>query len=133
MLTAKVFARPNWNDICPVQAGKTYELLASGTWWDWFVPSGPGGYEGTILKPVAHLKRSPADRWFCLMGAVDQDEDTLFPIGSHKTWTSTQDGILCCVANDIPAMHWNNWGAVTVSVRTVWHPVTTGVEFQQRR
>jgi len=119
MPSVEVLARPNWNDVCPVEAGVTYELSATGTWWDWFVRCGPDGYEGKLLKPIAHLKRSPSDRWFCLMGAINRADDSLFAIGLRKTWTPTRDGMLCCVVNDIPAMHWNNSGAVTLSVRMV--------------
>lgn len=116
MSTVKVLARANWNDICRVHAGKTYELSATGAWWDWFVRCGPDGYEGKLLQPVAHLKRSPLDRWFCLLGAMDRDDDSFFAIGRRKTWTPKRDGMLCCVVNDIPAMHWNNFGAVSITV-----------------
>ncbi|MFK4259195.1 hypothetical protein [Agrobacterium tumefaciens] len=113
----QVHAHPLWNDVCTVVEGQSYNMAASGQWWDWFIRCGPDGYSWALLQPVAHLKRSPEDKWFCLMGAIDQDPGSIFRIGSARHWTATKSGTLSCFANDIAAMRWNNWGSVSIEVQ----------------
>ncbi len=119
MPTVKIHARPAWTDACPVAAGTTYRLTASGRWWDWFVPCGPDGYSTKLLAPLAHRRRAPGEAWFCLMGAIDRDEPAAFRIGAQRTWTAPRSGMLACFANDLPGMYWNNRGSITLSIAPV--------------
>ncbi|MCZ7447278.1 hypothetical protein O8B93_06720 [Agrobacterium rhizogenes] len=115
----QIHARSVSNNVCTVVEGQTYKLVASGKWWDWFIRCGPDGYSSTLLNPVAHLKCAPNEKWFCLMGAINCDPESVFRIGSARIWTATRSGMLNCFANDIPAMRWNNWGSISIEVQTV--------------
>lgn len=117
-LAFPVYAQPLWNDLCAVVEGQNYSLVALGQWRDWFIRCGPDGYTSALLKPVAHLKRAPEDKWFCLMGAIDRDPESIFRIGSTRHWTATKSGMLSCFANDITFMRWNNRGVVSVEIQT---------------
>ena len=117
-----VYARPYWNRTgFAVKAGAVYELSASGTWYDASTPSGPDGYlRGNFLQElVSGLRRSPRNRWFALMGALDGASNTIFLIGSHATYTAPRSGELVCFANDVPGFYWNNTGSVTVTIHRI--------------
>lgn len=116
MTTVTIQARDFWTDVCPVRAGETYRLTAAGRWRDWFVRCGPAGYSTVLLAPLAHRRRAPDAAWFCLMGAIDRDEPSAFPIGAGRTWTAPKSGLLACFANDLPKMYWNNRDAITLTV-----------------
>jgi hypothetical protein len=115
----KVCARPYWNHSgFIVEGGATYELSASGTWYDASIPSGPDGYShGNFLQDlVSGLRRSPRNRWFALMGSLDGASETIFLIGSHATYTPARSGEVVCFANDVPGFYWNNKGSITLTI-----------------
>lgn len=102
-----------------VNPGEQYRLAASGTWHDASIPSGPEGYPSpnALFRALEGLRRSPADNWFALIGALNQDKRTLFRIGSGTVFTARQPGTLCCFANDLRPMYWNNSGEVQLTVK----------------
>lgn len=94
-------------------AGGSYLVMATGRWWDWFVNSGPQGYSLPVLGDGRRVASAPM---FCLIGCVDGDEAAAFAIGRRWEGTPATTGVLCCFANDLPKMYWNNWGSVGVTV-----------------
>ncbi|TBD47127.1 hypothetical protein [Rhizobium ruizarguesonis] len=64
-------------------------------------------------------KFMPQEPWFRLCGAIDEDLETVFSIGTFTKWRAPRSGILGCFANDAPAMYWNNMGKIAVVVAAV--------------
>ena len=119
MWTADIKARCRWNDTgIPVSAGRHYTFSATGEWLDWRNRHGPEGGPSTnlLLRLAEGLRRSPAEDWFTLMGAIDRDPGTIFPIGAGRAWIAPRDGRLFAFANDVWATYGNNSGAVTLRV-----------------
>ena len=96
-----VFAQRYWNHTgYSVEAGATYELAASGIWYDASTPSGPDGYpRGNYFQNlVSGFRRSPCHQWFALIGTLDGSHGTQFLIGSHVIYTALRSGD----PNDLP-------------------------------
>lgn len=113
--TISVNSSDKWTFLCEIQKGETYRLQASGTWKDWNTETTADGYVKAILKPFEPLRRAPDQKWFCLIGAFDQDDASAFRIGVGIQWEATRSGKLWCFANDAKFMYWNNSGAITVT------------------
>lgn len=123
--TASIDARLCWNvtDMM-LEAGRSYDFSATGTWRDANIVCHAGGYpppalspvQAMILRPFESLRRVPARPWFSLIGAIDQDMSTAFLIGRGGLMTVPKTGVLTCFANDVSFMYWNNSGIVMLSV-----------------
>jgi hypothetical protein len=114
-----VFAQRYWNHTgYSVEAGATYELAATGIWYDASTPSGPDGYpRGNYFQNlVSGFRRSPCHQWFALIGTLDGSHNTQFLIGSHVTYTAPRSGEIVCYANDVPGFYWNNEGSVNLMI-----------------
>lgn len=47
-----------------VVAGQRYELVATGTWTDWYIDCDANGFESTdSLKPFERFRRMPKENW----------------------------------------------------------------------
>lgn len=76
-----IFASSKWNNTrLEVQAGQTYTLAATGTWYDAHIKSSLAGYRsGSVFMRLSSLfKRRPKDNWFALIGTVGQHEKNSF-------------------------------------------------------
>jgi hypothetical protein len=117
--TAVVFAKPHWNQTgIELAAGEQYEISAEGRWVDWFIPHGPEGdpSESFYMKAVEPLRRLPHENWFELIGALDSNIATAFPIGKACRYTAKSAGELTCFANDVEGFYFNNYGQVLLTV-----------------
>lgn len=117
MHATSIRAREKWNDAgITLELGKTYRLTARGRWTDFFITTGPAGFDRWHLRPFERKRRVPEEAWFRLIGCLDRDPKTYFAIGTQTTYTPRSGGRLLCFANDVPTAYWNNWGSVTLEV-----------------
>lgn len=100
-----------------VTAGESYQVTASGTWTDWYIDTDANGYSNWYLNLFTLLKRSKSDKWFKLMGSVNQNTD--FAIGTSAILTPNVSGPLDFYANDANGFYWNNYGSVQVTITRV--------------
>lgn len=117
--TARVPSHLLWVDTrIDLVAGEEYRFTAKGEWKDWYIGCGPDGYDSTnILQVLAErLRRMPQERWFALIGALDEDPATAFHIGSRTTRVMPRNGRLTCFANDLVGLYFNNYGAVDLTI-----------------
>lgn len=115
--TATIHARIKWNLTgILLEAGATYELAATSSWRDWYRIAGPGGYDSAAQSLFESMRRFKEADWFALIGALDKDDSTAFVIGDGCSYSPSRDGQLCCYANDIYSMYWNNSGSVVLTV-----------------
>src|SRR6185436_6493183 len=93
-----------------LKANRRYELVATGTWHDAGIETGPDGYDSANLlqRGTEHQRRMADAHWFALIGALDRRKETEFLIGSGRTYTATEDGQLTCFANDLIGFYFNN-------------------------
>jgi len=119
-ITAEIHAACLWNDTgIMLEAGRRYDFVAEGCWIDLVIASGPEGNAGPVWaqRLVAHRLRAPGQPYFTLIGALDRDPATIFPIGAQLSgWAPPRTGQLTCFANDVPLMVWNNRGSVRLTV-----------------
>jgi hypothetical protein len=121
-IVVPIFARLKWNDTCvQVKPGETYNLEASGIWYDASIPCSADGYASPSFwfRLVERFRRCPAGNWFALTGSVGQDDGSSFVIGKFSELAASHDGILCCYANDLPFLYGNNSGCVQLTVTRV--------------
>ena len=117
--TVQIDSRCVWRHTgVQVEQGVTYELRASGTWVDKTYSSGPDGYDSpnTFMKLAEVGKRVRSAKWFALIGALDEDDKTMFVIGSQATFSPTRSGELVAFANDWKSKYGNNHGEVTLTI-----------------
>jgi len=116
-----VLARAKWN-ATPVwvSGGERHKFLASGTWCDASIRTGPAGYASSSLgfRLAAPFRRFPKANWFALIGAIHQ-KGPAFVIGDGTEIEMPADGLLYCFANDLPSFYFNNSGHVQVVVERV--------------
>ena len=118
MPDARIDSKAKWNRTgIQVTAGTTYQLSASGRWFDASHECGPDGYDDPKLARWVRLRRFPAARWFTLIGSIDGRNE--FAIGNGLQWKAPATGELRCYANDVGIMYWNNRGSVTLRVEPV--------------
>ena len=127
-LTIDVVARRHWNNVgLHVTAGQRYQLTARGTWVDFYIRCGPGGYRypGWLLRgplgPAARFmqgrRRVPEGNWFVLAGAVRAAGDCrCFAVGSSCEVRMPASGQLAFFANDVPGFYWNNLGSIRLEI-----------------
>jgi hypothetical protein len=114
----EIDSRAKWNRTkIQVTKGTKYRLVATGRWHDASHACGPDGYDDPKLALFAAFRRFRAARWFTLIGSVDRKHE--FAIGNGVEWTAPESGELCCYANDVSTMYWNNKGSVTLTVTAV--------------
>ncbi len=117
--TAAVLAKPHWNATgIQLSAGERYSMSAAGRWVDWYIPHGPEGdpSDSLYMKAFEPLRRVKDANWFELIGALDSDIATAFPIGKGRDYAAQKNGELTCFANDVEGFYFNNYGQVTLTV-----------------
>jgi hypothetical protein len=118
-MTAVVLAKPHWNRTgIQLAAGEQYAMSAEGSWVDWFIPHGPEGGPSPnfYMRAFEPLRRMPHENWFELIGALNSDMATAFPIGKACRYTAIAGGELTCFANDVEGFYFNNYGQVQLTV-----------------
>lgn len=114
--TVRVRADQFWTDTGIALVPGRYRFQASGRWSDWFIPSGPAGYHALPLLFFERQRRVAGAPWMALIGAVGHDDGAAFVIGEGGERDIDSAGELCCFANDLPTMYWNNQGEVELTV-----------------
>lgn len=110
-------AKPFWSRTgLQLLPGTTYQLSAEGRWKHWFVACTADGYSRWYLRLFAPVRRAPSEPWFRLMGSLDADPETIFPIGTRTTYSPQRAGELVCFANDVRWAYGNNSGQVELTV-----------------
>lgn len=117
---ATIRAASYWNDTgIIIEAGRRYDFFATGNWVDLVVRSGPDGNPapGWSQRLLQRQLRAQGQPYFRLIGALDRDPASMFPIGAALTgWEAPRGGMLTCFANDVPGFYWNNSGSVILMV-----------------
>ena len=86
-------------------------------WVDWFIKSGPEGYDRFWLRPFKWTARVPDADWFTLVCCIDRDLSSAFIVGPEiDCYIPSRDGELYFFANDAPFAYWNNKGHVEVEI-----------------
>ena len=86
-------------------------------WVDWFIESGPEGYDRSWLRPFKWMARVPDADWFALVCCIDRDLSSAFIVGPGiDCYIPSRDGELYFFANDAPFAYWNNNGQVEVKI-----------------
>jgi hypothetical protein len=114
-----VLAKPHWNATgIQLGAGERYSMSAAGRWIDWFTPHGPEGdpSDSFYMRAFERLRRMKDENWFELIGALNSDITTAFPIGKGCLYEAQASGELTCFANDVEEFYFNNYGQVTLTV-----------------
>jgi hypothetical protein len=114
----QVCSRQFWNDTAiEIMAGEQYQFDVTGTWKDLTVKTDADGYSNLYMSLFNKLKRSKENKWFALMGSLDQSG--YFLIGKTNEVSFNQTGKLYCFANDVRGFYWNNSGSVTLKVTRI--------------
>lgn len=114
-----VSARNPWNDSgIDLAVGAKYTFAATGLWKDASIECGPDGYESTpLLKLFERFRRVPQAPYFKLIGTIERSLHDAIVIGSSlPDFAPSRSGRLCCFANDVRLMYWNNAGCVELRV-----------------
>lgn len=117
--TMSVDAKTRWNHTgVHLQAGQRYRLSAAGVWADRGKSCGPDGHDGDrwVFRLTGCLRRARRLPWFALAGAVGENLDTAFLIGSGTEISPSSGGELTCFANDVSVMYGNNSGSLLLTV-----------------
>ncbi|BDD03446.1 hypothetical protein [Aureibacter tunicatorum] len=98
-----------------LEKGKEYKITAEGIWYDWYIKSGPKGYDRFWMKPFNMFKRLPEAKWLSLLGAIDE-KGKPFLLGKEMIFKASSTGEFFCFANDIRGFYANNSGQVRVKI-----------------
>ena len=101
--------------VMAVSAGETWSFSASGRWTNGWWISGPHGYRNFLADALEIEPRAPGQPWLRLMGKIEGEPGSVFPIGAGCTRTFERTGELVVFANDRAGGYGNNRGAVTLS------------------
>lgn len=115
----EICARAKWNHTpLLMKTGEQYSFEAAGTWHDAQIECGPDGHvrPSWLFRLAERFRRRANDRWFALIGALNEEEGETFLIGSAASLAAAKDAMLSCYANDLLWMYFNNFGSVKLSV-----------------
>ena len=118
-VTKPILAREKWNDTqINLVAGAEYHFTATGLWTDSTIVCNADGYTSPnpLLRASERFRRVPKERWFALIGTIQRNKDTSFLIGVEARISPRSTGLLCCFANDVSFMYWNNQGEIQLTV-----------------
>ncbi|WP_207062235.1 DUF2235 domain-containing protein [Motiliproteus sp. SC1-56] len=102
-----------------------FSVIGDQQWRDGGITCGPEGWnrEGVELglqelpiRMTEPFRRCPQANWFCLIGAIGDKDEHLFPIGRGTTLEAPETGELCLFANDLMRFYGNNMGKLKVTV-----------------
>src|SRR5271165_24715 len=98
-----------------ITAGDTWSFSATGQWTNGFIRCGPDGYRNFFADALQMEPHAKGHRWFKLMGQIEGEPDSIFPIGAGCTHSFATSGDLVVFANDSADGYANNSGAVTLT------------------
>ncbi len=115
----------NWSGV-RLQAGAKYrvEVPPGQKWLDGSIECNAAGwdserlpwYKEAIVERFESRRRFPEANWFELIGALGDEDDTLFRIGNGTEYTAPADGDLYLFANDLRSKYDNNEGWLDVKI-----------------
>lgn len=129
----QIDAHEVWNNTqIRLVAGEEYHLKASGQWTDFYIACDADGRPigllsglfnllfdlsglNLLLEAAKGLRRVPEERFFTLIGSIDQ-KAPYFRIGGETRIAPKSTGTLYCFANDVPLCYWNNWGKIQLTI-----------------
>ena len=125
----KVYSRcrKNWSGVL-LEQGVMYEFEIrkeeTRDWCDKTIPGDePVGFSRPpqwYLHPLFWWKRSdrpyPEGNWFQLLGSVDNDSQSVFPIETGKPFKSKGTGELHIFVNDAEGYYCNNYGSLWLKI-----------------
>jgi len=120
----KIDAGEYWNPTGIVaKAGHKYRIAVApnSIWFDWGVPSGPGGYMRWYLAPFLPLLRvrhavNGSARFFSLILTIGKSTEYAFVINHDCTIEAPDEGEIMLFANDVPWAYGNNKGSIEISL-----------------
>lgn len=126
--TCRVFAKTkyNWSGVT-LKPGVTYAFSVpeNASWRDGSLTCSPGGwqseelpwYKEGVVKFFEKHRRMTDANWFALVGAVGDEDDSLFLIGDcTKSFTADKEADLYLFANDMFSKYDNNDGYLDVTI-----------------
>ncbi len=124
----------NWAAV-QLEKGARYrfDVAASECWEDGGTTCGADGWSSAshpfiathALRGFEPYRRVPEANWFELIGALSNDDEELFRIGSggpEHDYVAPRDAELFAFANDLSTNYRNNIGAITVGVTRLTEP-----------
>lgn len=123
----RVLAAPlyNWSGV-RLEQGARYRIEVPGEqrWSDGGIECGADGWtseqlpwvQEKIVNAFESRRRLPAANWFELVGALGDEDDTLFRIGRGTEYTAAASADLYLFANDLRSRYANNAGDLTVTI-----------------
>ncbi len=113
-----IYANRKWNQTgIEIQNGEAYKFVAEGTWRDLLTKCDANGYSNAYMRLYNKWKRSEENKWFALMGSINQTTDFLIVIENEKAFN--QGGEFFCYANDVNGFYWNNFGEISLTITRV--------------
>lgn len=109
-----------------LEQGATYRIqMPDGqVWLDGKIECGPEGWTSEqlpwfrekLVKRFEDKRRQPDANWFELVGALGDEDDELFRIGSGTDYTAPRNAELWLFANDLKSRYGNNDGELRVTI-----------------
>ena len=100
-----------------VSAGESWIFYASGRWKNGFFSCGPDGLRNFLFDALASEPVSTGYRWLQLLGEVEGQAGSTFPIGTGCTKTFTTGGELIVFANTTVDSYPDNRGSIQLRGR----------------
>ena len=101
--------------VMTVSAGETWSFSASGRWTNGWWISGPDGYRNFLADALEIEPRARGQPWLRLMGKIEGEPGSIFPIGAGCTRAFDRAGKLVVFANDTAKGYGNNRGQVRLT------------------
>ncbi len=123
-VTRKIVAREFWNSTGIVlEQGNFYRFEISPkeqVWSDGKLVkqvTNADGFSNIVLNMFSSYKRMQGEKWFALVGCIDQEESSFFKIGMmHSDYSPPKTGELVCFANDAEKHYENNQGVMLLDI-----------------
>ena len=116
----EIMARHKWNPTnIEILAGEEYRFDVTGTRRDIIIKTSADGFSNFFMDLYASRKRSKENKWFALMGSLEQNENKLFLIGKENTIEFDESGTFYCLAKDDKHFYWNNFGSVKMKIKRI--------------
>lgn len=127
--TVKSELKYNWSAVS-LEAGGTYKIEVAPPdqlWLDGGIECDGNGWDSErlpwlkekIVERLEKRRRLPEANWFELVGALGDEDDTLFRIGTGGQYTAPSNADLYLFANDLKSKYGNNKGSLEVRIERV--------------
>ena len=126
-ISKNIIAKEFWNHTgIKLEAGNTYsfEIIPKEQVWSdgKLAPqvTDADGFENPLINVFNSLKRMRGEKWFALIGCIDEKESTFFKIGnSCPEYKPSETGELVCFANDADEHYKNNRGVMMLTIKRI--------------